>query len=184
MRPSHTFTTKTLTTTLLALATLMGCVDPRAEWEAEPATPEVFGVPQERVDLIQRRLAANNAQDGAAWEALHTPDCRRYAPELEEPLESASEMRAAIQRLWNGFPDYRLVAVRMMGNGDAAAVEMIASGRLTRPYVLGDGLVIPPNNRRFIQRSSFFFRFEGDRISEVREYYDQQEVNSEVLGLP
>lgn len=163
---------------------LVACVEPRAAWEEEPSTPEVFGVPAERVDLILQRIAANNRQDGPAWEALHTPECHRYAPELEEPLESATDMRAAIQRLWNGFPDYTLTAVRMMGNQDAAAVEMIARGTLTQPYVLGDGMVILPNNRRFIQRSSFFFRFEGTRISEVREYYDQQEVNHEVLGFP
>ncbi len=50
------------------------------------------------IAVIEDRLDATNTQDWDRWEALHTPDAIRTAPELAEPLEGAAAMRAAIPR--------------------------------------------------------------------------------------
>ena len=62
--------------------------------------------------MIEARLEATASHDWETWEALHTPDCVRTAPELETPLVGAPAMRFAIETLSAAFPDYRLELFR------------------------------------------------------------------------
>ena len=92
----------------LGLLTLGACSDADdatlAADSSEEATTDVgaAGVPaavsrEAQVAIIEQRLDATNRRDWDTWESLHTPDAVRTAPELEEPLQGAAAMRAAIE---------------------------------------------------------------------------------------
>jgi ketosteroid isomerase-like protein len=127
----------------------------------------------EQIALVEDRLAATNTQDWDAWEALHTPDAMRTAPELAEPLQGAAAMRAAIEILSLAFPDYHLELEQAFGQGEWLAVRLHTTGTMTGPLALSDGTQLPATGQPIEQDWSALVRFEGNRISEFHEFYDQ-----------
>ncbi len=149
--------------------------------EEIPPQAEVSGAPADKVAIIRQRAQFTAEGRFADWGALHTDDCRRFSPELEEPLTSAQDMVTAIEHLKHAFPDYRLDLVRAVGNDTLVVVEFITQGTFKHALQTGSGMRIPPTGRSFRQRAIFVFQFSGNLISEVREYWDQQELNQELL---
>jgi ketosteroid isomerase-like protein len=133
---------------------------------------EVLPVTQQ-IALIEERLAATNARDWDRWEALHTPDAIRTAPELEQPLRSAAAMRAAIEALSAAFPDYHLELEQAFGQGEWLAVRLHTAGTMTGPLMLSDGSEVPATGQSIDQDWSALVRFDGDRVAEFHEFYDQ-----------
>ena len=136
----------------------------------------------EQVAVIERRLLATNTRDWDSWEALHTPDAVRSAPELEEPLQGAPAMRAAIEVLSAAFPDYHLELRQAIGEGEWLSVRLHTTGTMTGPLLLSDGTEVPATGQTIDQDWSALVRFEGDRIAEFDEYYDQLTLMMQ-LGL-
>jgi len=136
----------------------------------------------EQVAIIEQRLEATNTRDWPRWEALHTADAVRTAPELEEPLRGAGAMRAAIETLSTAFPDYHLELRQAFGQGEWLAVRLHTNGTMTGPLVLSDGAVVPATGQPIEQDWSALVRFQGDRIAEFHEFYDQLTLMMQ-LGL-
>ncbi|HKO92032.1 MAG TPA: ester cyclase [Polyangiaceae bacterium] len=127
----------------------------------------------EQVAVIERRLLATNTRDWDTWEALHTPDAIRTAPELEEPLHGAPAMRAAIEVLSTAFPDYHLELRQAISEGEWLSVRLHTTGTMTGPLLLSDGTEVPATGQPIEQDWSALVRFEGERIAQFDEYYDQ-----------
>lgn len=127
----------------------------------------------QHIGIIEQRVAANNARDWQAWEALHTVDATRTAPDLPEPLVGRAAMRAAIEVLSNAMPDYNLEVLDAFGEGDRLAVRFRARGTFTAPFVFGPDFAIPPNGKSFSQEWVALVRFEGNAIAEFNEFADQ-----------
>lgn len=155
--------------------------DPASDVVPEAPTPGVPSV-SERVARIEERLAATNAHDWDTWQALHTPDALRTAPELEQPIEGALAMRAAIEALSTAFPDYRLELRQAFGQGEWLAIRLHTTGTMTGPLSLSDGTLVPPTGQPIDQDWAALVRFQGDRIAEFHEFYDQL-LLMEQLGL-
>lgn len=136
----------------------------------------------DQVAIIEQRVEATNARDWDAWQALHTEDAIRTAPELEEPLEGAAAMRAAIEILGTAFPDYHLELTQAFGQGPWLAVRLHTTGTMTGPLMLSDGSQVPATGQPIEQDWAALVRFEGDRIAEFHEFYDQL-LLMEQLGL-
>lgn len=136
----------------------------------------------EQVAVIEQRLAATNTRDWDSWEALHTPDAIRTAPELDEPLHGAPAMRAAIEVLSVAFPDYHLQLRQAIGEGQWLSVRLHTTGTMTGPLMLSDGTLVPATGQPIDQDWSALVRFEGDRIAQFDEYYDQLTLMMQ-LGL-
>jgi ketosteroid isomerase-like protein len=127
----------------------------------------------ERVARIEERFAATNARDWDTWQGLHTPDAVRTAPELEQPLEGAPALRAAIEVLSTAFPDYHLELRQAFGQGEWLAIRVHTTGTMTGPLTLSDGTTVPPTGQPIEQDWAALVRFQGDRIAEFHEFYDQ-----------
>jgi predicted ester cyclase len=127
----------------------------------------------EQIAIIEERLNATNTRDWDRWESLHTDDAIRTAPELEAPLHGSAAMRAAIETLSVGFPDYHLELEQAFGQGEWLALRIHTTGTMTGPLMLSDGTEVPPTGQRIEQEWSALVRFDGDHIAEFHEYYDQ-----------
>jgi ketosteroid isomerase-like protein len=127
----------------------------------------------EQIGIIEQRLEATNIRDWDRWEALHTPDAVRTAPELEQELVGAAAMRAAIETLSVAFPDYHLELRQAFGQGPWLAVRLHTTGTMTGPLMLSDGALVPATGQGIDQDWAALVRFEGDHIAEFHEFYDQ-----------
>ena len=158
-------------TKLLALATLslLACTD-----DASPA--------EAQIQVIERRIEANNARDWDTWEALHVPGAIRTAPELPEPLVGAAAMRAGIEELVVTFPDYHLALVDAFGEGDQLMARIHAKGTMLGPLDLGGGNVVPPTGLAFEQDWVGVVEFDGELITRIDEFHDNYELLIQ-LGL-
>jgi ketosteroid isomerase-like protein len=137
---------------------------------------------EEQVAIIEQRIDATNQRDWNRWEALHTPDVRRTAPELEEPLRGSPSLRAAIETLSVAFPDYHLELKQAFGQGEWLAVRLHTTGTMTGPLMLSDGTLVPATGQGIEQDWTALVRFDGDRIAEFDEFYDQLLLMTQ-LGL-
>jgi ketosteroid isomerase-like protein len=169
----------------LGLLTLGACSDADDETvaadntdAATTNTPATTDAPaalsrEEQVAIIEQRLDATNRRDWDTWESLHTPDAVRTAPELDEPLQGAAAMRAAIETLSVAFPDYHLELERAFGQGAWLALRIHTTGTMTGPLTFSDGTQLPPTGQPIEQDWAALVRFEGDHIAEFHEFYDQ-----------
>ncbi len=121
------------------------------------------------VDVLNKRIAASNAHDWATWQSLHVDGCVRTGPELATPLVSSDAMRDAIAGLVDVFPDYTLGVVRVVGHGEWMATTLTSTATL-------------PTGARFSQTWTAFVRFDGNKIAEWHEHYDQLDVVAQLLG--
>jgi ketosteroid isomerase-like protein len=135
-----------------------------------------------QLEIIEQRLDATNTRDWDRWESLHTDDAVRTAPELEQPIEGASGMRAAIETLSVAFPDYHLELRQAFGGDEWLAVRLHTSGTMSGPLTLSDGAVVPATGQRIEQDWAALVQFRGARISEFHEFYDQLDLMMQ-LGL-
>lgn len=143
---------------------LVGCNE-------DPITASSTADTEQHIATIERRIEANNAQDWDTWEALHTSDAVRTAPELGEPLAGAAAMRAGIEELTETFPDYHLELVEAFGEGDQLMARIHAKGTMLGPIEI-DGVEIPPTGKVFEQDWVGVITFEGDKIARIDEFHD------------
>jgi ketosteroid isomerase-like protein len=169
-----------LLTGLVALTGCAGADDTFAvadEAEGDPdnsASPSTESLLRsEQTAIIEERIQATNDRDWERWQALHTPDALRTAPELDAPLRGAPALRAAIETLSVAFPDYHLALEQAFGQGEWLAVRIHTTGTMTGPLLLSDGTEVPATGQAIEQDWSALVRFEGDHIAEFHEFYDQ-----------
>jgi ketosteroid isomerase-like protein len=176
---------RALAPAILLSLSLAACSADRDEPAPAPLAPAASSVVDEvvasHVAVVRRRVAANNAKDWGAWEALHTDGAVRTAPELPEPLRGAKAMRAGIEELVQTFPDYHLELVDAFGAGDRLVARIHTKATMLGAMPFGEGTV-PPTGKVFEQDWVAVLRFEGDRIASIDEFHDNYGVLLQ-LGL-
>lgn len=175
---------RSLAPAVLLSLTLAACAE---DTETSPP-PAPLGATQQnaasidaRIDVVRRRIAANNAKDWATWETLHTEGAVRTAPELPGPLTGAKAMRAGIEELVKTFPDYHLELVDAFGSGDRLVARIHTRATMQGPLDLG-GTMVPATGKVFEQDWVAVIRFEGDRIASIDEFHDNYGILVQ-LGL-
>ncbi len=146
-----------------------------------PTTAQADDEVTRHMEVIQRRIEANNSKDWSAWESLHTSGAVRTAPELGEPLVSAKAMRAGIEELVVTFPDYHLELVEAFGEGDRLMARIHTKGTMLGPMTI-NGAEIPPTGKAFEQDWVAVLTFDGDLISAIDEFHDNYTILVQ-LGL-
>lgn len=176
---------RTLAPTILLSLGLAGCsgdaVEPAAAEPTLDATEELDPVVAAHVEVVRRRIEANNAQDWDTWESLHVEGAVRTAPELTEPLQSAQAMRASIEELVRTFPDYHLQLVDAFGSRNRLVARIRTKATMLGSLGLG-GATIPPTGKVFEQDWVAVLCFEGNRISSIDEFHDNHGILVQ-LGL-
>ena len=158
-------------TLAVAVAALAACTDAPTDADDVAAHTE----------LVRARIEASNRHDWDAWQAMHTSDATRTAPELVEPLVGSAAMRAAIEELTVTFPDYHLELVEAFGVDDRLMARIHATGTMTGPIEI-DGTVVPPTGRAFQNDWVGVLTFDDDKISAIDEFYDSYGILVQ-LGL-
>jgi ketosteroid isomerase-like protein len=147
----------------------------------EESTTSTDPVVEAHIDIMRERIEANNTKNWTSWQALHTPDAVRTAPELTEPLVGAAAMRASIEELVVTFPDYTLELVEAFGTGNRLMARMHTKGTMLGPIDIG-GTSVPPTGLAFEQDWVAVLTFEGDKISAIDEFHDNYGILVQ-LGL-
>lgn len=150
---------------------LAACDNDTPTESSQDALAEAEEEVEAHIEVVERRLAACNAQDWNAWEALHTQDAHRTAPDLAEPLTSAADMRADIEELVVTFPDYHLELVEAFGLGDKLVARIHTRGTMLGPIDF-NGVEVPPTGASFEQDWVAILTFDGDKIAAIDEFYD------------
>lgn len=138
-----------------------------------------------RVSSASRRrsdVTCGTSGTGAAGRRCTRRMLSRTAPELEEPLRGSPSLRAAIETLSVAFPDDHLELRRAFGQGEWLAVRLHTTGTMTGPLLLSDGTRVPATGQSIEQDWTALVRFDGDRIAELDEFYDQLLLMTQ-LGL-
>jgi len=123
------------------------------------------------IETVRRRIAANNSEDWATWQSLHTADAVRTSPDLDEPLVGSAALRAGIETLFVTFPDYHLELVEAFGAGDRLVARIHTRATMDGPLTI-DGLEIPPTGASFEQDWVAVLTFKGGLIDQIDEFYD------------
>jgi ketosteroid isomerase-like protein len=147
----------------------------------EESTTSTDPVVEAHIDIMRERIVANNTKNWTSWQALHTPDAVRTAPELTEPLVGAAAMRASIEELVVTFPDYHLELVEAFGTGNRLMARIHTKGTMLGPIDIG-GTEVPPTGLAFEQDWVAVLTFEGDKISAIDEFHDNYGILVQ-LGL-
>jgi ketosteroid isomerase-like protein len=172
-----TNTSLRLAALLIAVVAPAACADGDAPMRMPSADPVV----EAHIQIMEKRIAACNAQDWAAWEGLHTPGAVRTAPELDAPLVGAKAMRASIEELVKTFPDYHLSLVEAFGEGNRVMARIHAKGTMQGPIDIG-GVAVPPTGKAFEQDWVGVVTFDGNLISAIDEFHDNYGILVQ-LGL-
>jgi hypothetical protein len=144
---------------------------------------------QDKVDVVERLIAAVNERDIDGYLACCTEDIRLHTPWA--PVEGAYEGREAITRFFadlkDTLPDFQLSIERAEPVGDArvlAFVRVSLSGRASGIPVaatLGGGAAGASDAGQL--PTANVYEFVGDKIASIRVFLDRGEA-VEAAGLP
>src|SRR5215467_4129545 len=108
--------------------------------------------------------------------SLHSEDVVLYDPTLPKPLKGHGELRGLIEGLYGMFPDYHVTKMRSFGQDEWVCLEAEETGTMKGPIHGPGGHMVQPTGKSFKIQSSIVCKTAGNKIREVRIYYD-------VLGL-
>lgn len=123
------------------------------------------------LELVERYYAACNAPDEAALETAFTPDASHYFTRLPAVAGAAN-----IARLW-AAQQRRLGARWTVEHGLEAGDEAVIEWTMT--------WTDPRSGEARIDRGTEWYRFDGDRITEIRAYHhsDPENRSGDLLGF-
>jgi predicted ester cyclase len=94
-----------------------------------------------------------------------------------EVVRGPDEWYAYLAEWYRGFPDGRVEVLNVVDGGDQVVVEYTGEGTH-----LGVYYGMAPTGRRSLDRICQIYVFDGDRLREMREYWDQMSMLVQ-LGL-
>lgn len=133
----------------------------------------------EGAEILQRYLAAWNAQDGERLAALYHPEAERASP--LGTARGGAAIREAAARFWRAAPDSRIAFTHWAARGDVVLYEFTDEGAHTGPLATAAGEV-PGSGRRFRIEGAGVLELRAGRIAAERLYFDTARFLAQ-LGL-
>ena len=131
-------------------------------------------------DLVEAfHLELWGSADPSALDRYVAPDARTVMTGSEG--STIEVMRADIGRYFGAFEDVSTEIVELVGSGDRVVLWWRTKGTHTGPY--GD-IAPEPTGRRITMEGVDFYRVAGNRITEVRSFWDAAAVYRQFGLLP
>jgi predicted ester cyclase len=131
-------------------------------------------------DVIDRNLKTWSARNFGEWSADFAEDAQLAGPGgLSGRGRDAQQMFYSVWQ--DGFPDNQITGVRILDDGDTAALEAVFEGTHTGVLRAPSG-DIPPTGQRVNLPFVVTYTLSDGRISSFRLYFDQVEMIAQ-LGL-
>jgi len=125
----------------------------------------------EIVKLARKQIEAFNAGDWEQLRATLASDARYDELGTQRKVEGP-EMIVELFKGWKtAFPDAAGTVTSAVASGNKAALEITWKGTHTGPLESAEG-TIPASGKRQETPAACFFTFEGDKITESRQYFD------------
>ena len=125
-------------------------------------------------DLIATARVDVEAFNDADWERMRSAwaaDCVYEEPATKRRIEGADAL-LEVNRGWKAaFPDAHGTITNELASGDTVAQEVTWEGTQSGPLEMPEG-ELPPSNKRVEVKAAQVLRFEGDKIKEIRHYFD------------
>ena len=134
----------------------------------------------EAKDTTARFVAAFNAHDEKALNALHADDIRFNAPGGFKAT-NAKDATAYAMTWLKAFPDGKMKVRSEITSGPWVVQEILMEGTHTAPLESPTG-TIPATNKKVVGYGVQLIRVEDGKIAEARIYFDQLDQMSQ-LGL-
>jgi len=135
------------------------------------------------VDVARANVEAFNQADWDRFRALLAHRCVYDEPATQRRIEGADAIVDANRGWKDAFPDARGRIERAVAADGTVTLEITwegtQSGTLHMPT--GD---LPPSNRRVAVRAVQVIDMDGDRIGEVRHYFDMLGMLAQMGALP
>lgn len=137
----------------------------------------------ERAALLVRGIEASVAGDSSVVGDLYTDDVRAWSPAMT--ISSAAELAVEFEDRDEAFSDIELDLTPLDVAEGRACIEWVATVTHSGPLVIDEGgVVIEPTGKRLALRGVTVAEFEGDRIKEFRQYWDELAILEQLDLLP
>jgi ketosteroid isomerase-like protein len=133
----------------------------------------------DRADVLQRALAACIGGDAAPLPELFTDDVSVWSPNMM--ATSLSELTEAVADRETALSDVDLQVDSLDVLGNKGFVEYRVSARFSGPFVIDEKYVIEPNGRTLLLGAALVAEFTGDKISALRNYFDDTTLMEQML---
>ena len=130
-------------------------------------------------DIATHFIAAFNAHDEKALDALHAADIKFEAPGFK--ASNGHEATAYAMGWLKGFPNGKMTLRHEVVNAPWVVQEVTMEGTNTGPLEAPGGK-IQPTNRRVVSKGIQVLKIENGKIAETRIYFDQLDQMTQ-LGL-
>jgi steroid delta-isomerase-like uncharacterized protein len=117
--------------------------------------------------IAEQWLQGMNEHDVNKMFNLCQPDMIGDEVAETRPNIGREAVAASYVDLFEGFPDCRSEIINEFSNSDQALIEIRWTGTNSGAF-----RGTPPSNKVVDVRIAYIFKFQGDRISRITEYYD------------
>jgi ketosteroid isomerase-like protein len=137
----------------------------------------------ERAALLVRGIEASVAGDSSVVSDLYTDDVKAWSPAMT--ITSAAELAVEFEDRDEAFSDIELDLTPLDVAGERACIEWTATVTHSGPFVIDEGeVVIEATGKRCTLRGVTVAEFDGDRIKEFRQYWDELAILEQLELLP
>ena len=130
-----------------------------------------MGSSEQMKNVLTKQLKAFSAGDWKAYKAVMKDDAIYEEEATGRRVQGVDAIQQAVEPWKRAFPDLNATIKEIIGSGDALVVELEWTGTHRGPLVGPFGNV-PPTGKQGKLAAVQVVRFDGDRIREIRHYFD------------
>jgi steroid delta-isomerase-like uncharacterized protein len=124
-----------------------------------------------------------NAKDWKRYRAGLSDDATYEEEATHRQASGADEVIKSIKAWVDAFPDLKGTEVSAYASGDTVIMELVWEGTHRGP-LFGPMASIPPSGKKGKVSAVQKFRFEGDKVAEMRHYFDLLTVLQQIGVSP
>ena len=137
-------------------------------------------------DLTQvaREIATNYST--ANWTALKNmmaPDAIYNELGTQRQFQGADAIVKSLQEWKKALTDSKGTVTNVFASGNLVAMEITWTGTHDGPFT-GPAGTLPPSGKRQTTHAAMFVKFQGDKIKEIKHYFDMVTFLTQIGAMP